>query len=283
MESPEGLASYHSIRYRKQPMGKTRQEEKSINTNAWITTYTDLMTLLLTFFVLLISISTIDSQRKREALNSLIGAFGFKPGAQSVLGKEKGINITLGSAPMVKEEVDFARLQNIAFKNGLDADVRIMRQREKIVISLDNRVLFAQGSSGIKGDAKPFLMAVAGVLKGSPGLIEFRGFVDQAETVFDPDPMKKGMYLSTQRAMAVYSLFEEDAKVPGKKMVAHGLGRWNGEENISGEQKEKKRQVEIICNYRSKLPSRLRYRPRNKNIILDIKGFLFKLRGGGSG
>ena len=46
-------------------MAKKAQEEEPQNTNAWITTYTDLMTLLLTFFVLLISISTIDANRKR--------------------------------------------------------------------------------------------------------------------------------------------------------------------------------------------------------------------------
>jgi chemotaxis protein MotB len=264
-------------------MSKTRKQEAGINTNAWMTTYTDLMTLLLTFFVLLISISTIDTQRKREALNSLIGAFGFKPGGQSVLGKEKGINITLGSAPMVKEEIDLTRLQNIAFKNGLDADVRIIRQREKIIISLENRILFEQGSFVIKREAKAFLMDVAGIFKGVPGLIEFRGFVDQSETVFDPDPLKKGMYLSTRRAMAVYDLFQKEAGIPGKKMVAHGLGNQYGEKDVSRGQKGKNRQVEIICNYHSRIPSRLRYRPRDRNIILDIKGFLFKLRGGGSG
>jgi len=264
-------------------MRKTRQQEESINTNAWITTYTDLMTLLLTFFVLLISISTIDTQRKREALNSLIGAFGFKPGAQSVLGKEKGINITLGSAPMVKEEADVERLQNIAFKNGLDADVRIIRQNEKIVIYLENRILFDQSAFVIKGEAKRFLKDAAAVFKGAPGLIEFRGFVDQSETVFDPDPLKKGMYLSTRRAMAVYDLFKEEAGIPANKMVAHGLGNQIGEQGVSGGETGKNRQVEIICNYQSKIPSSLRYRPRDKNIILDIKGFLFKLRGGESG
>ncbi len=264
-------------------MGKARQEEEGIKTNAWITTYTDLMTLLLTFFVLLISISTIDTERKREALNSLIGAFGFKPGGQSVLGQEKGMNITLGSAPMVKEEVDLARLQNIAFKNGLDADVRIIRQKEKIVVSLENRVLFNRGSPEIKSEGKAFLMDVAGVFKSAPGLIEFRGFVDQTETVFDSDPMRKGMYLSTQRAMAVYNLFRKEAGIPGKKMVAHGLGNQYEKKGISGKRNGKSRQVEIVCNYHSKIPSRLQYRPRNRNIILDIKGFLFKLRGGKSG
>lgn len=264
-------------------MGKIKKEEESINTNAWITTYTDLMTLLLTFFVLLISISTIDADRKREALNSLIGAFGFKPGGQSVLGKEKGMNITLGTAPMVKEEVDLARLQNIAFQNGLDADVRIMRQKEKIVISLENRVLFQQGSLELKKEAKAFLVEVAGVLKNAPGLIEFRGFADQSETVFDVDPRKKGMYVSTERAMAIYNLFKEKAGVPGEKMVAHGLGTQQERKGAAWDENGTSRQVEIVCSYGASIPNRLKYRPRNRNILLDIKGFLFKLRGGDSG
>ncbi|RLB14628.1 MAG: flagellar motor protein MotB, partial [Deltaproteobacteria bacterium] len=74
-------------------MAKKKQEQ-SQNTNSWLTTYTDLMILLLTFFVLLISISVVDANKQRVALNSLVGAFGFKPGGHSVIGVKKGMNIT---------------------------------------------------------------------------------------------------------------------------------------------------------------------------------------------
>jgi len=64
-------------------MDDHKQPEQRINSNAWITTYTDLMTLLLTFFVLLLSMAVITEEKRMVALNSVTGAFGFKPGAQS--------------------------------------------------------------------------------------------------------------------------------------------------------------------------------------------------------
>ena len=51
-------------------LGKRMAVKKKINykldSNAWMSTYTDLMTLLLTFFVLLLSLSTMDKNRKLE-------------------------------------------------------------------------------------------------------------------------------------------------------------------------------------------------------------------------
>jgi len=260
-------------------MAKKAQEEEPQNTNAWITTYTDLMTLLLTFFVLLISISTIDANRKREALNSLIGAFGFKPGAQSVLGKENGMNVTMGTAPMVKEKVDFEQLQNVAFQNGLDADVQVRREREKIVISISKRVLFDRGSTRIKPESRTFLMEVGKVLKGVPGHIEFRGFADEAEVIFDASPLKRAMYLSAERAMNVYGFFMRESRIPLKKMIAHGFGYRKKEKELGAGEKARDSQVEIICDYRARLPYSLRKKPRNRNILLNFKGFFFKLKG----
>lgn len=260
-------------------MAKREQTEEAPNTNAWITTYTDLMTLLLTFFVLLISLSTIDANRKREALNSLIGAFGFKPGAQSVLGKENGMNVTMGTAPMVKEKVDFERLQNVAFQNGLDADVEVKREQEKIIINLSKRVLFERGSTRIRPESMKFLAEVGKVLKGVPGLIELRGFADEAEVIFDANPMKRAMDLSAERAMAVYGYFKAENRIPMKKMVAHGFGYRKGEKELEAGKKVRDSQVKIICNYRAKIPYDLRRNPRDRNILLDFKGFLFNLKG----
>jgi chemotaxis protein MotB len=61
-----------------------------------MSTYTDLMTLLLTFFVLLLSLSTVDKTKKLRALNSLVGALVLSQEGSQYWG-EKGINITTGA------------------------------------------------------------------------------------------------------------------------------------------------------------------------------------------
>ncbi|MBQ4133594.1 MAG: flagellar motor protein MotB, partial [Desulfovibrionaceae bacterium] len=64
-------------------MAREKQEESSGDVPPWMVTYSDLMTLLLTFFVLLISMSYIDERRLRDFLittrGSAIGQGMFNP------------------------------------------------------------------------------------------------------------------------------------------------------------------------------------------------------------
>ncbi len=258
-------------------------EEEAQDTNSWITTYTDLMTLLLTFFVLLISISVMDSRKKRIVLDSLVGAFGFKPGGHSVIGREKGKNITVGASPVTKEDIDFEHLRNIAFKNNLQADVKIQIEGEKIIIALHHRVVFVKRSTKLTERGKRFLADIIPVLKDSPGLVELRGYVDPTEVLFDEDKEKAAMIISAKRASSVYLFLKARGNMPEKKLVAHGFGARGlkqGEVKAPG---SFDRQVEIILDYRASLPYRVKKGARKKKLLLDFKGFLFKLRGGEDG
>ena len=58
--------------------GKRKKEDEGAP--AWMVTFADLMTLLLTFFVLLLSMSTLDNQKVKLALGSLRGALGVLEG-----------------------------------------------------------------------------------------------------------------------------------------------------------------------------------------------------------
>ena len=259
-------------------MAKAKEEEQQ-NTNSWITTYTDLMTLLLTFFVLLISMSVVDPNRQRVALNSLVGAFGFKPGGHSVIGVKKGMNITVGAAPLQKEQVDFERLRNITFRNGLQADVNVQTEGEKIVITLNNRVLFPHGSSRLSAKGKRYLKELVPVLRQVPGLVELRGYADPTEVIFDQNKLRKAAILSTKRALAVYKYLYGQGKISAKKLVAHGFGlQGRKKEAIKGAMNFN-RQVKIICDYRASIPYRIKRSEKKKSYYLDFKGFFFKLRG----
>lgn len=176
-------------------MPAKKKKETEINTGSWLTTYTDLMTLLLTFFVLLLSIAVIDKTRKRLALNSLVGAFGFKPGAHSIIGKPKGTNITAGSAPLVKENVEFERLRNLAMKTGFKSETEILKESSRIIITFSNRVCFQAGSSQIEPDSIEFLSELASVIKDGTRLIELRGYTD---------PLRRFLNLTHSRCQCVY-------------------------------------------------------------------------------
>ncbi len=259
-------------------MPTKKKKETEINTGSWLTTYTDLMTLLLTFFVLLLSIAVIDKTRKRLALNSLVGAFGFKPGAHSIIGKPKGTNITAGSAPLVKENVEFERLRNIAMKTGFKSETEILKESSRIIITFSNRVCFQAGSSQIEPDSIEFLSELASVIKDGTRLIELRGYTDPTETVFEPDPFKVSMRLSSKRAFAVYHFLREKGGIPAKRMVAHGFGTNTKGKGGEKGKRELNRQVEIILDHKEKTSHRLK-RPKRKDSFLDFNGFFFRTPG----
>ena len=201
-----------------------KKEEVAGDTNRWMTTYTYLMILLLTFFVLLLSLSTIEEEKKRVVLNSLVGAFGFKTGGQSIIGAPKGLNITMAGPPIKKEKIEWEKLRNIRFKNGLESDVTVTRERDRLIISLNNRILFQPKSSHIEPSSIPFLSDLADFMKESSRLVEMRGYCAPNEIVFEPDPAKFAMILSSKRASAVYNFFRTKGKISVDRLVAHGFG-----------------------------------------------------------
>ena len=70
-------------------MPKKKSEDKPpAGAPAYMTTYGDMMTLLLTFFVLLLSFSSMRDAKFRRAMGSLKGALGVLPFEQSVLKPE---------------------------------------------------------------------------------------------------------------------------------------------------------------------------------------------------
>jgi len=231
-----------------------------------------------TFFVLLLSISVIEKERQKIALNSLIGAFGLKPGAHAVVGKPKGVNVTVGDSPMQKEDIQFEKLRNVAMKNGLQSDVELSKEGERIVLTIKNRVLFEDGSSRIDSSRSPFLMDLANVLKEGGSQIELRGYTAHAETAFDPEPLKVAMTLSSRRARAIYHLLKGDGHIRASRMVTHGFGIDRGREGGPKEKTALGRQVEIIVDQKEKIPFHLRKRDRGDS-WLDYKGFLFKTPG----
>lgn len=252
-------------------MATKKKTKYTLDSNAWMSTYTDLMILLLTFFVLLLSLSTVDKKRKRLALNSLIGAFGFKPGGQSILGKQKGINITTNSPPLVEEEIQFERLRNVALKHGLESELTMSQQLDRTVIVLKNKVLFEHNSSELMKENSKFLSEIIEVLKEGHQLVELRGYCDTSELILKDDPFKSSMILSSKRAMAMFDFFVEKGLSPGD-IVAHGFGF-----NYSGASRKASlnRQVEIILDYRERVPYRMR-KQRDKGGFLDFKGFFFR-------
>ena len=89
---------------------------------AWLVTFSDMMTLLLTFFVMLNSMAVIDERRKLVAIGSIIGTFGEGTKSYDVLSKqdtrrtvEPGPLDNIGDMEQIKEQVWEDLSEDISF------------------------------------------------------------------------------------------------------------------------------------------------------------------------
>lgn len=75
-------------------MAKRRQEDPPAGSPAWMATFSDLMNLLLCFFVLLFSMSTVDEEKYNQLVASMSSAFSILDGGATAIGD--GILISNG-------------------------------------------------------------------------------------------------------------------------------------------------------------------------------------------
>ena len=68
-------------------MAKKKQEEAPKGSPAWMTTFSDLMNLLLCFFVLLFSMSTVDAAKFDAVIASLQSSFSILPNGGTSIGE----------------------------------------------------------------------------------------------------------------------------------------------------------------------------------------------------
>ena len=71
---------------------KQKQEEQAPGSPAWMATFSDLMNLLLCFFVLLFSMSNIDEAKWEELVNSLSNRMSLSSGGRPSIGEGQLIN-----------------------------------------------------------------------------------------------------------------------------------------------------------------------------------------------
>lgn len=158
----------------------------SSHSGGWIVSYADMMTIILTFFILLLSISTI-AQTKYELL------------VQAFTGERAG-NLT-----EVKEDID-----KIIEEQQLGGEISTMMDKDGLVIEFSNALLFNSGEAELKEGAEnalgPIERHLVDDLDDTYGLV-IEGYTDDV-------PINKGRFrsnwdLSASRAIHVMERLQE--------------------------------------------------------------------------
>ena len=103
-------------------MAKRKQEDVPAGSPAWMATFSDLMNLLLCFFVLLFSMSSVDAQKFQEVAASLASSFSILPSGGSALSDE-GILVGSG-ASQLNELSDFYNNMGLNMDGEFDESMK---------------------------------------------------------------------------------------------------------------------------------------------------------------
>ncbi len=185
--------------------------------NAWMVTFTDLVSLMLTFFIMIFAMSSVKEDKWKEVTDSL--SRSFNPVALDTLGVFSRFNI---GATFQKRAADLKYLTSI-LKEAAARDPQLRKARfilsnDKLVIVLPNSMLFQSGRAAITGKARQAVFDLGGMLRNIDNQISVNGHTD-------PSPMAGSRYssnweLSLARATAVANALRWSGYT--KEITAHG-------------------------------------------------------------
>jgi chemotaxis protein MotB len=220
---------------------------------AWLAAFGDLMSLLLCFFVLLLSMSSMDAKKISEAIGSLSGAMSVLDGGTKTEISPQRIqeSTPVESQDETSETVNRVKQAagdaNEMMEQSQGPSITVDEAQEGFVIALPAALLFKPGSATIENqDALLFLKRVALIIEELPNEMELsvQGYTDQGSPS-KLSPFKDNWELSTARAISVLHELILDGVDPSR-MNASGYAEYHPvATNATKAGREKNRRVEL--------------------------------------
>lgn len=199
-------------------MLRRKRKPDDINTNGWMDTYADTITLLLTFFILLYSFSTTDNKK----LKLVAAAF-----ESEILGKTPN-KISGDINPDVPVKTDYDNLVDkvteIIDKNHLEDVIKVRKEDAGVVLQLSDSILFDSGKSELKKNSTKILDVISTIIPEVNNEISVQGHTDNVP-IYN-SKYKSNWELSTARAVTVLQYFIEEKKISPKRFSANGYGQY---------------------------------------------------------
>ena len=212
------------------------------NSERWLLTYADLITLLLGLFVILYAMSKIDAGKYAEIVNALGGVFGSSKGVMA-----GNVGMMSSPIPLIPNE-----RQRIAqdLRSALHLETKklpiaISTNERGITVHIMDELLFASGSADIKESSMPALDSLARVLGKLPNDFRVEGHTDNVPISTAAYP--SNWHLSVARAVSIaYYLIQVHSLKP-EKVSAVGYAEYQPlVPNDSDAHRAQNRRVDIV-------------------------------------
>lgn len=216
------------------------------NAERWLLTYSDLITLLMIFFVVLYSMSQVDQQKFISVANAMGVVMGDGP---SIVNANMGLNGVIEGGGVGKDttgELDQTEqsLEQMVSEANLGDQATIYMDERGIVISLNEVLLFRPGSADINDKAKGILKKIAQKVDLLPNYVVVEGFTDNVP--INTARFPSNWELAAGRAINVTKLLVGYGFSP-EKISAKSYGEFRpGYSNDTAAHRSKNRRVDII-------------------------------------
>ena len=259
-------------------------EEEKPGIPAWVVTFADLMSLLMCFFVLLLSFSEIDAQKFKQIAGEMSAAFGVQRDVPAVeipmgtsvifdnfssappeptvineikqtttdqkpeLGTQQGaVDSAAKAAEQEKVQQQLEQLRKVLEPALNDGRIAVTQDQHRIVIRVEEKGSFPSGSAKLTWEFESLLLEIAEVLASIPGELTIEGHTD--DVPIRTDRFYSNWDLSAARAASVANaLLASGAVEPGRLAVKGLADTASRVDNDSAENRAKNRRVEIIID-----------------------------------
>ncbi|TWI56939.1 flagellar motor protein MotS [Alkalihalobacillus nanhaiisediminis] len=215
-------------------LNRNRRRQQPKGAPAWMVTFSDMVTLILVFFILLFSMSVVDAQKfraiaesfqQRQVLDFMPSAIEFESPSPE-LGDESTNPFDEDESNEDITEVDMDELlkevQEFLEINELTEFISATRDDRGVVLVLQERTLFETAEAELLPEAELFLGKVGTLLEAIPNSVKVEGHTDSR-------PISNFQYpsnweLSGARASSVIRYLVDTYDLAPSRFVANGYG-----------------------------------------------------------
>ena len=264
-------------------MAKRKAQEQPAGSPAWMSTFSDLMNLLLCFFVLLFSMSTVDAEKFQMVIASLQSSLSIMPAGSMSIGEGEMVGNGISQLPNIdvyfetssgedgdsqggkteetETETDVAeqykeqalaeseqmaeQIEQQIEAGGLQNQVEVDFNAEYVKLTLNGAILFDSAKANIREDAQPLIAKIGTILESyDSNVIEIEGHTDNVP--IHSSKYENNNVLSMYRALSVADFIRDNTTLDPALIKSSGRGEYVPvADNTTEEGRARNRRVEI--------------------------------------
>ncbi|NME82762.1 flagellar motor protein MotB [Clostridium sp. SM-530-WT-3G] len=237
-------------------MARKKKEEGGGPTGSeWLGTYSDMVTLLMTLFVLLYSMSSVDEAKVQaisQAFSVLSGKaadsilqYDMYQGSQPIIGGESKVDNGIDQGESAEAEAMYQNIKKFIEENNLDNVIDLAENDTGVVLQLKDNILFESGQADLKANSNEILDKINTIISNIPNSIDIEGHTDNVP--IHNDKYRDNWDLSSMRATNVLRYFTEVKNQDPKRFRAAGYGEYKPKvDNSTEENRAQNRRVNIL-------------------------------------